>query len=457
MMEFRTLLCLVMLSSCLAANFVMFPMFGRSHYMFVARLGQELTERGHQVKIFVGATQSYAANDSNVRVFKDDKFAAIYRQIRASSGPSGMKTAGVTDLLRILPKIQSVYCDEMLNDSELIREISHADAVVGELIYLCSSLVADKLSLPHVLISASTLSSPTAVALGLPSPPSYVPQWGTSLTHELKFVDRMKNVLQWMLTYYFYIYDFCPLFNEVKTRHNITPDKPIQETLGRVDMIIGQMDFTLEYPRPLLPNTKVVGPFLPSPAKPLPSDLDQFVKETGGDGVILVSFGTVLEGMKEASLQMMAKAFSKLPQTIIWKLNLEDTSKVSVSDNVKLLSWLPQNDILGHPKTRLFIGHAGLNGILESTYHGVPMICSPFFGDQFDNARIAKHAGFGEVMDVDTMSADEFINLIRKVLTQPRYRESAERISRSIKRLPRPPIKEAADWVEYTQAQGGLQ
>ena len=32
-----------------------------------------------------------------------------------------------------------------------------------------------------------------------------------------------------------------------------------------------------------------------------------------------------------------------------------------------------------------------------------------------------------------------------------------ERISKSIKRLPRPPIKEAADWVEYTQAQGGLQ
>jgi len=73
-----------------------------------------------------------------------------------------------------------------------------------------------------------------------------------------------------------------------------------------------------------------VGPFLASPAKPLPSDLDQFMKETGGDGVILVSFGTVLEGMKEASLQMMAKAFSKLPQTIIWKLNLEGTSTETV-------------------------------------------------------------------------------------------------------------------------------
>ena len=91
-----------------------------------------------------------------------------------------------------------------------------------------------------------------------------------------------------------------------------------------------------------------------------------------------------------------------------------------MSDNVKLLSWLPQNDILGHPKTRLFIGHAGLNGILESTYHGVPMICSPFFGDQFDNARIAKDAGFAEVVDLGATSAEEFASLIRKVLTQPR-------------------------------------
>ena len=91
-----------------------------------------------------------------------------------------------------------------------------------------------------------------------------------------------------------------------------------------------------------------------------------------------------------------------------------------MSDNVKLLPWLPQNDILGHPKTRLFIGHAGLNGMLESTYHGVPMICSPFFGDQFYNAWIAKHAGFGEEVDLEATSAEDFVSLIQKVLTQPR-------------------------------------
>ena len=102
-------------------------------------------------------------------------------------------------------------------------------------------------------------------------------------------------------------------------------------------------------------------------------------------------------------------------------LNLTDTSKVTVSDNVKLLSWLPQNDILGHPKTRLFIAHAGINGLYESTYHGVPMICSPFFGDQPVNAQMAKQAGFAEVVDLETTSAEDFVSLIHKVLTQPRW------------------------------------
>ena len=208
-----------------------------------------------QVKIFVGATQSYAANDSNVRVYKDDKLADAMTRLGASRPSSNFfKTTSDLEQLRFLFMFQILYCDDLLGNSEVMEDIKHADLVVGEILYLCSALVGDKLDLPHVIISAATLSTPTGVAFGIPSPPSYVPQWGASLTHELKFVDRVKNVVQWMLWYGFFIYDLCPMFNGLKVKHGITPNKKIHETLGRVDLILGQMDFVLEDPRPLLPS-----------------------------------------------------------------------------------------------------------------------------------------------------------------------------------------------------------
>ena len=207
-----------------------------------------------QVKIFVGATQSYAANDSNVRVYNDDKLADT--MMRRASRPSSrfFKTASDLEQLRFLFMFQTLYCDDLLGNSEVMEDIKHADLVVGEILYLCSALVADKFDIPHVIISAATLSTPTGLAFGIPSPPSYVAQWGAPLTHELKFVDRVKNVVKWMLWYGFYIYDLCPMFNGLKVKHGITPSKNIHETLGRVDLILGQMDFVLEDPRPLLPS-----------------------------------------------------------------------------------------------------------------------------------------------------------------------------------------------------------
>ena len=99
---------------------------------------------------------------------------------------------------------------------------------------------------------------------------------------------------------------------------------------------------------------------------------------------------------------------------------LAEANSIALSNNIKIASWLPQNDILGHPKTRLFFGHAGLNGMFESIYHGVPMICSPFFGDQFDNSQAAKSAGFAESLNLGKVTSEELVSVIQTVLTVPR-------------------------------------
>ena len=54
--------------------------------------------------------------------------------------------------------------------------------------------------------------------------------------------------------------------------------------------------------------------------------------------------------------------------------------------NIKFVSWAPQNDVLGHPSVKAFISHGGSNSMYEAAFHGVPLVCIPFMGDQPDNA-----------------------------------------------------------------------
>ena len=89
-----------------------------------------------------------------------------------------------------------------------------------------------------------------------------------------------------------------------------------------------------------LQDTRVVGPFLPSPPKPLPDELDRFMRESGDEGVILVSFGTVVDGLDETLLQMMSKAFSKLPQKIIWKLKLKGTKQFDLRPGLNVAFYM---------------------------------------------------------------------------------------------------------------------
>ena len=203
-----------------------------------------------QVTIFVGASQQYAKSNTHVRFFNDKSFSGR----KAPPASAEKRKPSVREELFKLFTAQSFYCDDTLSNAKLMEETGHADLVVGELLYLCSALVADKLSLPHVLISADSFAVSPGIALGLAAPPSYVPQFSNFLSNEWSITDRARNVLRWFSLYLSYSQDLCPIYDKIKAKYNITPNKSIQETLGRADMVIGQMNFGLEHPRPLHPS-----------------------------------------------------------------------------------------------------------------------------------------------------------------------------------------------------------
>lgn len=74
----------------------------------------------------------------------------------------------------------------------------------------------------------------------------------------------------------------------------------------------------------------------------------------------------------------------------------------------------------GHPDLKLFISHGGLFSSLEATYHGVPVLGMPVFGDQFTNVGKMVAEGWGESEHWIELKADSFKNKILKLITDKR-------------------------------------
>ena len=140
------------------------------------------------------------------------------------------------------------------------------------------------------------------------------------------------------------------------------------------------------------------------PGQKLPDHLQKFMDESGDDGVILVSFGSVLKASNMAPehkkilgdystyqsvsyiifkyekiifkissyLIYLVDVFARLKQQVIWKWETEEME--GKPDNVLLSKWLPQQDILAHPKLKLFVSHGGQSSCQESLCYKKPMV-----------------------------------------------------------------------------------
>lgn len=141
--------------------------------------------------------------------------------------------------------------------------------------------------------------------------------------------------------------------------------------------------------------------------------------------LIYCSLGTHSHIFKDRKKLINAtiKAVQKRPhlQLIIQIRNEADTDKCKpLPDNVKVVTWVPQIEILS--RASIFITHGGLGSVREAIYFGVPMIVFPFWNDGFGNAArvVFHHLGLrGDIKKatpelignfIDRISADDSIH-----------------------------------------------
>ena len=78
-----------------------------------------------------------------------------------------------------------------------------------------------------------------------------------------------------------------------------------------------------------------------------------------------------------------------------------------------------------------FITHCGMNSASEGLYFGVPLVLFPQTPEQDSVAKRTEELGAG--VRLESISGEDILDVLKKVIDEPQYKEGAERISESFK------------------------
>lgn len=95
--------------------------------------------------------------------------------------------------------------------------------------------------------------------------------------------------------------------------------------------------------------------------------------------------------------------------------------------------------------------------MFETVYHGVPIVTIPVFCDHDSNAAKAQLDGYALQLDLATLSAENLLRAIRKVIHNPKYKQNVKRMQYLLKDQKETPLERAVYWTEYVLKHRGAE
>ncbi|XP_071548829.1 UDP-glycosyltransferase UGT5-like [Panulirus ornatus] len=302
---------------------------------------------------------------------------------------------------------------------------------------------------PLILVSVRGLDSRGSAMLGNIHHPAYVPNFFADYPHPMSFFDRLRNLFYHIyFPCYWGLWGYMPKIQKEVSEH--LPDiPPLLEIERNASLVLVNYQSVTGYAIPVLPSEVDVGGIHCVPGKPLPQDLDSWVKGAGTSGVIYFSFGTVATGTKMPLKyrDLFVEAMARLAEyRFIWKF---ESTPVRVSNNVLVQKYFPQQDLLADPRVKLFISHGGRLSMQEAMYHATPLLVIPIFADQPRNARQIVKQGIGLSLHLDELTVDIIVKSIKEIINNPRYMSNVRKASALMQDQPESPLERAVFWTEY--------
>ena len=319
------------------------------------------------------------------------------------------------------------------------------DLVIYESLDHCSKILADEFDFPFIVFYSSGLHTVQ------PRNPSYQPTILTTFNSVMTFSERLQNTV----LSYLQIFVAHTSFQQLRVQHNLDTTKYIGDAFKSASLKFILAHFALDYTGLQHPSNVLLGGFIESPKQTMESSLAHLL-DSSDQGVILFSLGSMVKAEHSHWVRFFAEAFAKLPYTVIWKLDGDESTQQFLHNNTYIYPWLPITDILSHPNTLVFINHGGRNSIHEAATYGIPSLTVPLQSEQhFQSQKLVGGVGMAIKLDIHALTETKLSDSITELITNPVYKTNAQRISKVMSIKPRAQRDEILYWVNYVVATGG--
>ncbi|XP_025268314.1 UDP-glucuronosyltransferase 2B31-like [Camponotus floridanus] len=263
------------------------------------------------------------------------------------------------------------------------------------------------------------------------------------------------NTIYYIVDDFLRSYYYMPLSQRIAERYIGQKIRPLHKLEKSITILLINTHSAFEPAIPLPPNAIEVGGLHVQPLQTtdektvIYSDNIREFLDGAENGAVIVSLGTNVnwKSIELNKLKAVTQAFSKLKERVIWKLDIE--LPFQVPNNVMVVKWIQQNEILSHKNVRAIWTHGGLLSTQEAIWKGVPVIGMPFFVDQIPNVELLVHKGAGVRLNFATLSTESILDAFEKVLYNKSYTKNMKRLSNEFRDRPVPPLDLAVWWIEY--------
>ncbi|GMS81687.1 hypothetical protein PENTCL1PPCAC_3862, partial [Pristionchus entomophagus] len=308
-----------------------------------------------------------------------------------------------------------------VRDKEFIShvETSKYDIAFTHMYNFCPIGIIHLTKIPTwVWLNSAALADYVANLIGVPAPPSYC-------QHRMTFVERVKSFMGHLLNNLcteLYAHSFRMTADKetaVFRKHfgNDFPD--LYDLAARLRLVMVNSDELYDFARPTLSKIINIGGIgtKSKDAKQLKQEFATRVEQA--KGVVLMSFGSFApmilmpEHWKDAYLH----AFAQFPDIQFFlRYEKPEENADRLPPNSHAAKWLPQTDLLQHPKALGLISHGGYNSVQDVLHAGVPIVATGLFGDQPRNAHLVERLGVGINLRKSMISKETVTEEIRRLV-----------------------------------------